>query len=80
MAQIQAAMSFDTESRVREIASPTLVITGDADGIVPPENSRRLAAAIPHARLVIIEGGSHQFFVERADEFNRAVLDFLCET
>jgi pimeloyl-ACP methyl ester carboxylesterase len=80
MGQVQAARAFDTESRVNAIASPTLVITGDADRIVPPENSRRLAAAIPHARLVIIEGGSHQFFVERADEFNRAVLDFLCET
>ncbi|GAC1446552.1 MAG: 3-oxoadipate enol-lactonase [Pyrinomonadaceae bacterium] len=77
--QLQSAMTFDAESRLAAIQSPTLVITGDQDKIVPPENSRNLAAQIPHAKLVFIEDGSHIFFVERADEFNRAVIDFIEE-
>jgi len=77
--QLHTAMAFDAEARVGQIDAPTLVITGDADRVVPADNSRNLAAAIPRARLTVIAGGSHQFFVERADEFNRAVCDFLKE-
>ena len=77
LSQLQAAMSFNTESRLQEIASPTLVLSGDADVIVPVQNSRNLAAKIPGAQLQIIEGGSHTFFIEQAKEFNRIVTRFL---
>jgi pimeloyl-ACP methyl ester carboxylesterase len=75
--QFEAATSFDAESRVRGIRSQTLVVSGDADEIVPVQNSRNLAAKIPGAQLRIIEGGSHTFFSERADEFNQLLADFL---
>jgi len=75
--QLQAAMAFNTENRIANIKAPTLVLAGDADTIVPPQNSRNLAALIPNARLQIIEGGSHTFFIEQAEAFNRAVLDFI---
>jgi 3-oxoadipate enol-lactonase len=77
MSQLQAAMSFNTESRLAEIKCPTLVLSGDADVIVPVQNSRNLAAKIPGARLRIIAGGSHTFFIEKADEFNRLINEFL---
>jgi pimeloyl-ACP methyl ester carboxylesterase len=75
--QLQAAMAFDTEARVAQINAPTLVLTGDADTIVPPANAHNLVALIPGAQLRVIPGGSHTFFIEQADEFNRAVLDFI---
>src|SRR5215217_2678214 len=71
MSQLQAAMSFNAESRLAGIESPTLVLSGDADIIVPVQNSRNLAAKIPGAQLQIIEGGSHIFFIEQAPEFNQ---------
>ena len=77
MSQLQAAMSFNAESRLARIESPTLVLSGDADIIVPVQNSRNLAAKIPGAQLQIIEGGSHTFFIEQAQEFNETVADFL---
>lgn len=77
--QLQAALDFNTEERVSEIHAPTLILTGDADTIVPMENSRNLAASIPNARLVIIKGGSHTFFIEQPLEFNRAVIEFVKE-
>ena len=77
MSQLQAAMSFNAESRLAGIESPTLVLSGDADIIVPVQNSRNLAAKIPGAQLQIIEGGSHTFFIEQAQEFNETVADFL---
>jgi pimeloyl-ACP methyl ester carboxylesterase len=75
--QLQAAFAFDAAARVGAIKAPTLVVTGDADAIVPHENSVNLAAAIPGAALRVIDGGSHAFFIERAAAFNRAVLEFV---
>ena len=77
MSQLQAAMTFNAESRVERITGPTLVLSGDADVIVPVQNSRNLAAKIPGAKLQIIKGGSHTFFIERAEEFNQIVSEFL---
>jgi pimeloyl-ACP methyl ester carboxylesterase len=75
--QLEAAVAFDAEGRVGAIKAPTLVLTGDADTIVPHENSNNLAAAIPGATLRVIEGGSHAFFIEQPEEFNRAVAEFI---
>ncbi|HEY6187858.1 MAG TPA: alpha/beta fold hydrolase [Pyrinomonadaceae bacterium] len=76
-AQLQAAATFDAASRVNAIKAPTLVLTGDADTIVPPGNSKNLAENIPGARLVVIEGGSHMFFIEQPEKFNNAVIEFI---
>ncbi|HSL53221.1 MAG TPA: alpha/beta hydrolase, partial [Pyrinomonadaceae bacterium] len=77
LSQLQAAMSFNAESRLAEIKGPTLVLSGDADVIVPVQNSRNLAEKISGARLQIVKGGSHTFFIEQAGEFNRIVTEFL---
>lgn len=80
MAQLTGAFAFDATAKLGEIKAPTLVISGDRDRVVPVENSHRLASGIPNARLEIVEGGSHMFFVENADEFNVRVRNFLLET
>jgi pimeloyl-ACP methyl ester carboxylesterase len=77
LAQLTAATTFDFEDRVSEIKNETLILTGDKDRVVPMQNSVNLAEKMPKAKLEIIEGGSHMFFVEKADEFNQAVKDFL---
>ncbi len=57
---------------------PTLVIHGDADGIVPFEVSgKRSHEAIADSRLVVIQGAPHGFNATHAEEFNAALLDFL---
>ena len=75
--QFDAAVAFNAESRVAGIRSETLVLSGDQDNIVPVPNSRNLAAKIPGAKLCIVEGGGHTFFIERAEEFNQIVTDFI---
>jgi len=46
--------------RYREIAAPTVIITGDRDGTVSPRiNARAAAALIPNAKLVVLEGIGH---------------------
>jgi 3-oxoadipate enol-lactonase len=77
LGQVAAVMSHQATDRLHQIKSPTLVITGDADRLVPPANSDLLAKNIPGARLVKIPGGSHGFNFETPDVFNREVLNFL---
>lgn len=72
----EAVGGFDVSERLRELRVPTLVLTGSDDRIVPPENSRRIAAAIPGAELVVVEGTGHAFFIEKAEDANRALLAF----
>jgi pimeloyl-ACP methyl ester carboxylesterase len=59
-----------------QIAAPTLILTGVDDVLIPPANSRDLAARIPNARLIEFEQAGHLFFIEKADEVNKALLEF----
>lgn len=77
--QFAAARAFNVESQLNKINVPTLVITGSEDIVVPPQNSSMLAERIFGAQLVIIPGGGHLFFIEKAEEFNGTVLEFLKE-
>ena len=70
-------MGYDAYDRLPQIKAPTLVITGTADRMVPFENSRLLASRIPNAELVILENVGHGFFIEAAEEADKAILDFL---
>jgi 3-oxoadipate enol-lactonase len=56
---------------------PTLVIVGEEDGITPPESARRMAAAIPGARLVIVPGAGHVPPVEQPATTTTAIREFL---
>lgn len=67
----------DWGSRLAEIAVPTLVIVGELDRPEMLEISERLEAEIPDARRVTIPGTAHVPSMERAEEFDQIVLDFL---
>src|SRR5262249_29180915 len=77
LGQVAAVMNHKATDRLHHIKSPTLVITGDADRLIPPANSALLAERIPGARLVTIPGGSHGFNFETPETFNHEVLNFL---
>jgi pimeloyl-ACP methyl ester carboxylesterase len=46
---------------------------------LPRERGESLAKDIPGARLLVLPGVGHIPWVERPDEVNRAILDFLAE-
>lgn len=56
---------------------PVLVVIGTEDQIIPAAQGRALAAAIPGARLVEIPGAGHLPSLERADQLNLALEQFL---
>lgn len=75
--QLLAAAEHDVHREVHEIKARTLVMTGDADRLIPAENSNRLAKAIPHAELVILPGAGHDFTTEQPERSARELERFL---
>jgi len=75
-----AFATTDFRDDLAKVAVPALVIHGDSDATVPFEGSgRRTHEAIPGSELVVIAGGPHGVNVSHADQFNRALLDFLAK-
>ncbi|MEW6443973.1 MAG: alpha/beta fold hydrolase [bacterium] len=78
-AQFQALSYFNVKKRLSEIRQPVLVITGDQDRMMPPENSRLLAAGIAGAKLQLVEGAGHSFFHEQPQQVARALIEFFSD-
>jgi pimeloyl-ACP methyl ester carboxylesterase len=75
--QLDASSRHDTRERLGSVAMPTHVIGAEHDILVPVWKSRELVELIPGARLSVVDAGPHGANLERAEEFNRLVLDFL---
>lgn len=75
--QLAALSHFDASDRLSSIVAPTLVITGDKDLLMPPENSRVLARHIRGARGVTVKNTAHCFFWEAPERAAGAIIDFL---
>jgi 3-oxoadipate enol-lactonase len=75
--QIEAVLAHDTHDRLPEIGSPTLILTGGDDQVIPCASSRVLADRIPGSALHVIPGTGHLFFLERPDETLAILAEFL---
>ncbi len=75
--QLDAYKAHDAYSRLSSLRVPTLVLVGDRDVLIPPENSRILAETIPGARLQSIMGAGHIFWISHPGETFSALKDFL---
>jgi pimeloyl-ACP methyl ester carboxylesterase len=78
--QLEACSRHHTLDRLGTLTMPTHVIGGEHDILIPVWKSREIAAAIPGAKLNVLAGAPHGLSLERAEEFNAAVLDFIRET
>jgi pimeloyl-ACP methyl ester carboxylesterase len=74
--QFQAFAEFDGSKALAEIHCPTLVLTGDLDELISPQNSVMMARRIPDAKLVVIPGG-HRVLWEATEECIDLITDFL---
>ena len=77
---MDAFATTDFRDDLTKITVPTLVIHGDADGIVPFEGSgKRTHEIIDGSEVVVVEGGPHGFNASHAAEFNQALVEFLAK-
>jgi pimeloyl-ACP methyl ester carboxylesterase len=77
--QFQAFAEFDCSQQLASINKPTLVLTGDLDQLISPQNSLMMAKLIPGARLTIVSGGGHRVMWEATDECVAHIAGFLDE-
>src|ERR1700687_4947012 len=75
--QFQAFAEFDCSKALPNIRAPTLVLTGELDQLISPQNSKIIASLIPGAKLIIIPGCSHRVMWEATDECVAFVGEFL---
>jgi 3-oxoadipate enol-lactonase len=77
--QLDASSRHRAGERLGTLTMPTHVIGAEYDILVPVWKSAELADLIQDAKHTVLEACPHGLNIERAEEFNRAVLDFIAE-
>jgi 3-oxoadipate enol-lactonase len=77
LAQIQGVLGWSSFDRLHNIGVPTLVLHGERDQLVPPENGRILAQKISGARLRLFERASHIYPTDEPEASNHEARFFL---
>ena len=77
MRQLGATVTFDTYDRLPMIKTPTLVMHGKKDILIPPENGKIIADRIPGAKLVNFEKTGHALFTVETDAVLKTLFQFL---
>ncbi|APA97917.1 alpha/beta fold hydrolase [Nocardia seriolae] len=77
LAQLRMDRSGNRLDAYKRITVPSLVVGFADDRMLPPVFGREVADAIPGARFVELDKCGHYGYLERPDEVNRTIIDFL---
>ncbi len=72
-----ACNAFDIFDRVKEIALPCLILSGDEDVLTPPKFLDYLHQQIQGSKLVRIKQAGHALNIEKPEEVNKAIEEFI---
>jgi pimeloyl-ACP methyl ester carboxylesterase len=75
--QLVAGAGWTSWPWLGRIATPTLVLAGDRDPIVPSRNAHLLARRIRGARLELVHGAGHLLLLDRPQHCGALIADFL---
>jgi pimeloyl-ACP methyl ester carboxylesterase len=67
----------DLRLELASITTPTLIIWGERDALLPLALGRALNTALPHATFVTLPGCGHRPMLAQPECFSQIVLDFL---
>ena len=71
------AMRPDSKEILSRFAGPALIAVGEQDRLTPPERAQEMQSLLKSSKFKIIPGAGHLSNLERPEEFNRALEDFL---
>ena len=77
--QLGASSRHDTRDRLGSLEMPVHAIGAEHDILVPVWKSAEIADLVPGAKLTTIQGCPHAANIERAEAFNRLVLEGIAE-
>lgn len=73
----RAMTAYDVREHVGRVEHPMLVVIGEEDRLVDPDESRTLATSLPGAEVRTLEEVGHAPFLEAPEAFNRALTRFV---
>jgi len=76
---IEATTHYERVADLTQVAVPVQLIVGEDDRLTPPALSQSMAAALPDARLAVIEKAGHLTNLEQPEAFNAVLRRFLFE-
>ena len=79
LAQLNGLIYWSSYTDLPNLRAPTLIIHGQEDQLIPPQNGRMLAKRIPGAELVELAGASHWAPTDQTDAVVKNVVQFLTE-
>jgi pimeloyl-ACP methyl ester carboxylesterase len=65
--------------RYENVSVPTLVLVGAEDKLREPGYHHAMVERIPNVQARVVPGAGHLLNIEKAEDFNRATLDFLLD-
>ena len=77
LAQVVGSSRWDGYDRIEGITAPTLVIHGERDALVPPENGRIISGRIPGAELVMIPNANHVLMTDQPEHVSKVLVEWL---
>jgi poly(3-hydroxyalkanoate) depolymerase len=77
--QLYAVSGWSSHLWLRRLPTPTLIVHGDDDPLVPLINARYMARTIPDARLHIVRGGGHLVLFDEPERAVAPITVFLDE-
>ena len=77
LAQAMGTSQWDGFDRIPGITTRTLVLHGELDALVPPENGRVIAERIPGAELVLVPDANHVLMTDQPEQVAKVLLDWL---
>ncbi len=69
--------SWDITSLLPDIQCPTLIMSGDRDPVVPPDEARHLASMIRGSESLILKNCGHLYFAEASSEYSECLIRWL---
>jgi pimeloyl-ACP methyl ester carboxylesterase len=67
----------ELEARMRDLSTPTLVLFGTLDRLLPPAMGRHYRAILPNCHLVFVYDAGHEMSTDRPEAFADVTADFL---
>jgi 3-oxoadipate enol-lactonase len=74
---VMGSSRWDGYDRIQGITAPTLVVHGELDALVPPQNGRTIAGRIPGAELVIIPDANHVLMTDQPEYVSKVLVGWL---
>jgi len=75
-AQSCEALAYAQSAEIERIVAPTLLVTGDQDGVAPPADIAAMAARIAGCRQVVIDGCGHWSTYEKPQRCMQELEEF----